>query len=182
MKSGRPAPGEYGAHAEADIANVIGDDAVEALASQTDEVNALMAALGDDAIAGLRYAPGKWTLKEVFGHMIDDERIFAYRALCIARGDATPLVSFDENLYVASSNFEERTLDSLISEYALVRGATIALLDSLPEEAWIRRGSVAGYSATVRGLAFHIAGHELHHLAIIRERYLPALRDARKTS
>ena len=172
MGSGRPQAGEYGAHAEADIAKVNGDDAVDALANQTDEVNGLIASLDEDSIAGLRYAPDKWTLKEVFGHMIDDERIFAYRMLCIARGDQAPLISFDEKLYVEGANFEQRTLDSLISEYTLVRGATIALLESLPQEAWMRRGSVAGYSATVRGLAFHIAGHELHHLAIIRERYL----------
>ncbi len=169
---GRPAPGEYGAHAEADIARVAGDDAVEALARQAREVEELFGNLSEATVAGLRYAPGKWTLKEVLGHLIDDERIFAYRALCIARGDTRPLESFDENDYVAGANFEERTLSDLLREYWLVRASTIALFESLDDEAWLRRGSVAGYTASVRGLAFHIAGHELHHLRTLNERYL----------
>lgn len=169
---GRPGPGEYGAHAADDIARVDGDDAVDALARQAEEVKALLAGLADAHVAGLRYAPGKWTLKEVLGHMIDDERIFAYRALCIARGDARPLASFDENDYVAAANFEQRTLADLLHEYALVRAATIALFASLDEEACLRRGTVTDYTASVRGLAFHIAGHELHHLRTLKERYL----------
>jgi DinB superfamily len=169
---GRPEPGEYGAHAEADIARVAGDDAVAALAAQANDVQSLFGGLSDAAIAGLRYAPGKWTPKEVLGHFIDDERIFAYRALCIARGDPQPLPSFDENAYVAAANFEQRTLADLLHEYALVRAATIALFASLDEEAWLRRGTVTDYKASVRGLAFHIAGHEMHHLRTLRERYL----------
>ena len=169
MKSGRPLPGEYGAHAADDINLVAGDDAVAALASQQSLVTDLFASVPDTMI---RYAPDKWTLNEVLGHMIDDERIFAYRALCIARGDARPLESFDEKEYVAGANFESRSLANLLEEYALVRRSTIALFDSLPAEAWQRRGMVAGYSATVRGLAFHIAGHELHHVGVVRGRYL----------
>ncbi len=170
--SGRPLPGEYAAYAEADLARVTGDDAVAALARQEEEVKALFAALDEHAVAGLRYAPGKWTLKEVLGHLIDDERIFLYRALCIARGDARPLPSFDENDYVAAANFEERPLADLIDEYCRTRGAAIAFFRSLAPEAWLRRGTVTTYAASVRGLAFHIAGHELHHLGVIRERYL----------
>ena len=132
----------------------------------------LLASLDDRRVAGLRYAPGKWTLKQVVGHLVDDERIFAYRTLCIARGDVRPLDSFDENAYVAGANFEDRSWSSLVGEYCLVRCSTIALFESLPAEAWPRRGTVSGYSASVRGLAFHIAGHELHHLAVIRTRYL----------
>lgn len=171
-RNSRPEPGEYGAHAAADIARVEGDDAIAALTRQAREVEALFAGAGETAIAGLRYAPGKWTPKEILGHLIDDERIFAYRALCIARGDARPLESFDENVYVAGANFEERALDDLLREYAAVRAATIALFASLTDAAWLRRGTVAGYTASVRGLAFHIAGHELHHLAVLTERYL----------
>jgi hypothetical protein len=106
--------------------------------------------------------------------MIDDERIFAYRALCIARGDARPLASFDENDYVAGANFEEQSLRGLLDDYCLTRCAAIALFRSLSTDAWLRRGTVAGYTASVRGLAFHVAGHELHHLGVIRERYLKA--------
>lgn len=172
MKSGRPAPGEYGEHAAADIARVEGDDAVAALRAQQREFTLFLSGLSDAEVAGRRYAPGKWTVKEVIGHMIDDERIFAYRALCIARGDARPLESFDEKLYQQGANFEERDLRRLIDEYNVVRASTIALFRWLAPEAWMRRGKVAGYEASVRGLAFHIAGHELHHLAILNERYL----------
>ena len=172
VKSGRPEPGEYGVHAAGDIARVAGDDAVEALVEQFHDVKAFFGSMDVSRINGLSYAPGKWTVKQVIGHMIDDERIFAYRALCIARGDDRPLESFDENVYVAGANFEERTLPSFIDEYAVVRGATIALFKSLSPGAWLRRGIVAGYEASVRGLAFHIAGHELHHIAILKERYM----------
>ena len=173
--TGRPLPGEYAAYAEEDVARVEGDDAVAALARQQEEVEALFGALDETSIAGFRYAPGKWTLKEILGHLIDDERIFAYRMLCVARGDARPLPGFDENDYVAGANFEERPLRALIDEYGLTRRATIAFLRSLAAEAWLRRGNVNGYAASVRGLAFHVAGHELHHLATIRERYLQSL-------
>ena len=169
MRTGRPEPGEYGEHAAADIARVAGDDAVEALRRQEGEVRELFGSLADPL---MRYAPGKWTLKEVLGHLTDDERIFAYRALCIARGDTHPLESFDENAYVAGANFNDRTVANLLDEYSLVRRSTIALFESLSPDSWLRRGTVAGYTASVRGLAFHIAGHELHHLAIVRERYL----------
>jgi len=171
MKSGRPEPGEYGAHAAADIARVAGDDIVVALTRQQAAFLTLLDRLDESRIRGLRYEADKWTVKEVIGHMIDDERIFAYRALCIARGDARPLESFDENLYQRGADFENRDLATLAGEYPLVRGATIALFKPLTAEAWMRRGHVAGYEASVRGLAFHIAGHELHHMAILKDRY-----------
>lgn len=175
MTSGRPRPDEYGTHAAEDIAHVSGNDAVEALARQAKEVTRPIGHLDEVAVDGLSYAPGKWTLKEVLGHLIDDERIFTYRALCIARGDTSPFESFDENAYVAGANFGERTLASLLNEYSLVRAATIALFESLTSLAWLRHGTVAGYTASVRGLAFHIAGHELHHLRVLKERYWPLL-------
>jgi nitronate monooxygenase len=167
-RTGRPQRGECGEHAEEDIGHVEGDDAVEALMRQERAVQQLLAGAPDAP----PYAAGKWSLKQVVGHLLDDERIFVYRALCIARGDAAALESFDENLYVAGANFDERTLADLLREYALVRGATIAFFDSLSKEAWSRRGKVAGSIASVRGLAFHIAGHELHHLRVLKERYL----------
>jgi uncharacterized damage-inducible protein DinB len=170
--SGRPQPGEYAAYAQADIDLVPGDDAIAALHDVERETLALLAPLAEETIAGLAYAPGKWTLKEVIGHLIDDERIFAYRALCVARGDTTPLPGFDEKLYAASAASESRTLADLLEEYRDVRRVTIRLFASLPDEAWLRRGTTNGYSASPRGLAFHIAAHELHHLRIVRERYL----------
>ena len=169
MSTGRPSPGEYAPYAGEDIARVAGDDAIEALRACARETVALFSTLPNKRIT---YAPGKWTLKEVLGHLIDDERIFAYRALCVARADTRPLAGFDEKEYVAATNFESRTFASLLREYDAVRASTIAFFESLSEEEWGRRGVVNGYEASVRGLAFHIAGHELHHLAVVRERYL----------
>jgi uncharacterized damage-inducible protein DinB len=169
--TGRPAPGEYGEHAADDIARVAGDDAIEALSAQGREFEELLENFDESRIAGLRYAPGKWSVKEVIGHMLDDERIFAYRMLCIARGDTKPLESFDENLYVAGANFEERSLASFIEEYRLIRASTLALLRSLTEDALLRRATMTDYTASVRGLAWHIAGHELHHIEILKTRY-----------
>jgi hypothetical protein len=174
IPTGRPEAGEFADYALADIELVAGDDAIDALQRQAREVVALFGYLGEERIKGLTYAPGKWTLKEVLGHLIDDERIFAYRALCVARGDARSLPGFEEKDYVAAADFELRSLASLLDEYRAVRIATLALFESLPESAWQRLGMVNGYSASPRGLAFHIAGHELHHLVVVREKYLPA--------
>jgi len=170
MKSGRPDPTECAPYAYDDIAFVTGDDAVEALRASSRETLAIFDR-GEDAIRGIRYAEGKWTLKEILGHLIDDERIFAYRALCVARRDPRPLPGFDENDYVAATDFESRPLAGLLREYASVRESTLTLFESLTPEEWTRRGNVNGYEASVRGLAFHMAGHELHHLRVVRERY-----------
>jgi len=172
MISGRPADGEFASYAKSDMDYVPGDDAVEVLTAQGEQVAALLASLDEESIRGLRYAPGKWTVKEVIGHLIDDERIFAYRALCVARGDARPLPGFEENDYVAAADFESRPLANLLAEYRAVRAATLALFEPLTAGEWLRRGIVNGYEASVRGLAFHMAGHELHHLRTLRERYL----------
>jgi uncharacterized damage-inducible protein DinB len=172
LASGRPHPGEFADYAASDIGYVAGDDAVAALLAQSREVLALMRDLSEERTANLTYAPAKWTLKEVLGHLIDDERIFLYRALCVARLDVRPLPGFDENAYVAATDFESRTLDSLIAEYEATRAASIAFFNSLTPDEWRRRGTVNEYQASVRGLAFHVAGHELHHLRVIRERYL----------
>jgi uncharacterized damage-inducible protein DinB len=173
QKSGRPVTGEFASYAADDIAFVQGDDAVEVMQRQEQEVLAFLGEIPEDRTRGLTYAAGKWTLKEVVGHMIDDERIFAYRILCVARKEPLALPGFEEKLYVASSDFELRTLASLLSEYRTVRAATVSLLESFNAEMWKRRGVVNGYEASVRGLAFHVAGHELHHLRILRDRYLP---------
>ncbi len=177
--SGRPVPGEFADYAQADIEYVTGDDAVEVLTRLGEETVALLSPIGDERAHGLTYAPGKWTLKEVLGHLIDDERIFAYRALCVARGDARPLPGFDENEYVAGAAFESRSMQSLLDEYRAVRRATIALFEPLTAEEWLRRGNVNGYQASVRGLAFHVAGHELHHLRTLRARYLTGTSEKR---
>jgi hypothetical protein len=171
MKSGRPEEGEYATYAKSDIDYVSGDDAVAALREQERVVVDYFESFTDESANGFTYAPEKWTLKEVLGHLIDDERIFAYRALCVARGDTAPLPGFDENIYVAGGNFESRSLSNLLAEYRSARQASITLFDSLTPEAWMRTGTVNEYAASVRGLAFHVAGHELHHLRTLNEKY-----------
>lgn len=171
--SGRPRPGEYADYAGEDLSFVEGDDAVAALAASGAETLELLASLDETSIAGLAYAPGKWTVKEILGHLADDERIYAYRALAIARGDEDELPGFDENRYVEVAGFEGRTLPDLTAEYVSVRQASLTLFAGLPADAWRRRGTLLGYHPTPRGLAFHIAAHELHHLRVLRERYLP---------
>jgi hypothetical protein len=168
-------PGEYADYASADIAAVPEDDAIEALARLAEQTPAFFRTLADAAARGFSYAPGKWTLKEVLGHLVDDERIFAYRVLCVARGEEAELPGFDENRYATHGESDRRPLEDLLAEYAAVRLATLALLAGLPPAAWARRGRVNGYECSVRGLAFHIAGHELHHQRIVLERYLPLL-------
>jgi uncharacterized damage-inducible protein DinB len=170
MRSGRPEEGEFASYATEDIAYVAGDDAVAALVAVAAETSELFASVTDEQMTA--YAPGKWTLKELLGHLIDDERIFAYRALCVARREPASLPGFDENEYVAAASFEARPVDELSREYRAVRAATIALFESFTEGEWLRTGTVNGYKASVRGLAFHMVGHELHHLRVIRARYL----------
>lgn len=121
-----------------------------------------------------RYAPGKWTIKETLVHIIDDERIFAYRALAFARNETQHLPGFDQDEYARWSGANERALDSIFDEYDAVRGATIALFNGLPEAAFSRKGTGSSEKLqwTVGALAYHIAGHELHHLNLIKTRYL----------
>ncbi len=126
----------------------------------------------EEAVASTAYAPGKWTLKEVILHCSDAERIFAYRALRIARGDATPLPGWDEGAYAPQSEANARSVLSLLDELESVREATVTLFDGLPEAAWTRRGVANGHPCSVRGLAWITAGHLLHHMDIITERYL----------
>jgi uncharacterized damage-inducible protein DinB len=121
-----------------------------------------------------RYAPDKWTVKEVLGHVIDAERIFTYRALRIARGDETPLPSFEQDDYVKNGGFSARTLADLGEEFDAVRGASISLFRSFDEAAWGRRGTASQKQVTVRALGFITAGHQIHHRMILEENYFPA--------
>jgi hypothetical protein len=167
----RPTADEHSPYYSKYIALVPSDDLSIAahLADQHHEtVDALRKAKAKGDFA---YAPGKWTVKEVIGHICDTERIFAYRALRFARGDSTELPGFDENAYVAGSNFRSRTMDDLLEELWAVRAATLSLAKHLPESAMSLRGSANATPVTVRALLYIIAGHERHHLALLRERY-----------
>ena len=146
------------------------DDAFAALQSQALSTARLLAATPEDK-AGFRYGPGKWSVREVVGHVIDGERVFAYRALWFARGDEAELPGFDENTWVPAGGFERRSLASLAAEFAAVRAATLALAATFDEPALARRGVANGVPVSVRALIAIIAGHELHHVGILRERY-----------
>jgi DinB family protein len=175
VPSGRPHPGEFAAYAAEDIAHVTGDDALAALAIQAERVLELLSNLDDAAVEGVTYAPDKWTLKDVVAHFADDERIFAYRILCLARRDARLLEGFDEKEYAQAARADRRPWASILADYAAVRHATLTLLEGLSPDTWMCRGTVNGYEASVRGLAFHIAGHELRHLRSIETLYWPRL-------
>jgi len=118
------------------------------------------------------YAPGKWTIKEVLVHIMDDERIYAYRALRIGRGDTTPLPGFEQNDYVPYSKANDRTIKSIMKEYETVRKATLSLFRSFTNDDLLRKGAANNNVYSVRGLLYHLAGHELHHLNILKEKYL----------
>jgi uncharacterized damage-inducible protein DinB len=167
----RPAQGEFAPYAALYIDRVPDGDIVATLETQLETTLALLRHVPEER-AGYAYAAGKWTVREVVGHVADTERVLAYRALRIGRGDATPLPGFDENAFVSHAGFNGRTLDQLLAELDAVRRATTALARGLPPEAWTRRGTADGAPFTVRGLLFMIAGHELHHRAILEERYL----------
>jgi uncharacterized damage-inducible protein DinB len=167
----RPQPGEYAPYYEKYLSQIQGNDILATLDDQRRQMLLLLSGR-TEADGDLRYAPGKWTVKEVLGHVCDAERIFAYRALRISRNDPTPMEGFDENDYVRNGPFARRTLADLIEDFTAVRRATISLFRNLDEAAWARRGVANKNEVTVRALAYIIAGHELHHRKIIEEKYL----------
>jgi uncharacterized damage-inducible protein DinB len=167
----RPAAAEFAPYYGQYISQVPGDDALPVLIASRATTAALLAGI-PAAKAGYRYAAGKWTVREVVGHVSDAERVFSYRLLRIARGDTTPLASFDENLYVPEGRFEQRSLADLAAELGTVRDSTLALLGGLDPARLERRGIASEKSVSARALAWIIAGHELHHLRVLREKYL----------
>lgn len=165
-----PKAGEYAPYYAGYVSLAPGGDLLAHLERQGGETAAAVRAL-TPAQAELRYAPGKWSALEVVGHLADSERVFAYRALRIGRGDATPLAGFDQDAYVPEGRFDGRPAVALAEEFESVRRATLTLLRGLPAEAWMRRGTANDKPVTVRALAYILAGHELHHLGILRSRY-----------
>jgi uncharacterized damage-inducible protein DinB len=170
----RPTPDEYSPYYGKYIDRVPDGDLFETLESQLQRTVELLDTFGETG-AALRYAPGKWSVKEIVGHVTDAERIFSYRALCAARGEPGALPGFDENAYVAGAHFDARTLNSLLGELTAVRRSTLALFRNLDDDALISRVVANGVPVTPRALAWIVAGHELHHAALLRERYRPLL-------
>lgn len=167
----RPAADEYSSYYGKYISLVPDASIVPQLELQIASTLALLRSIPEDR-GEHRYEPGKWSIKEVVGHIADSERVFAYRALRIARGDATPLPGFDQDLFVANAHSNERELSDLIDELAVVRQGSIALFRSLEPDDLLRRGTASDNPVTARALGFIIAGHELHHVKILKERYL----------
>lgn len=171
----RPQHGEYAPYYERYISLVPGNDILATLDAQRRQTLLLLSGR-DEADGEFSYAPGKWTAKQVLGHVCDSERVFAYRALRIARGDQTPIEGFEQDGYVQNGPFAVIALAEIIEDYIAVRRATLTLLRNLEEPAWTRRGVANKNEVTVRALAYIIAGHELHHRRILEEKYFRASR------
>jgi hypothetical protein len=167
----RPDSGEYTPYYDRYISLVPANDVLAALEDQRRQMLLLLCGR-TEADGDLRYAPEKWSLKEVLGHISDTERIMSYRALRISRGDATPIEGYEQDDYVRNGPFAGRPLADLIEDYIAVRRATVSLFRNLDEPAWSRRGVANKNEVTVRALAYIIAGHELHHRRVLEEKYL----------
>jgi hypothetical protein len=171
MQTARPDATEYAPFYAGYVAGVPESDIVAVLRESGRDILAALAAIPESQ-GGHRYAAGKWSVREVIGHLIDAERIFSYRALRLARADATPLPGFEENDYVRAAHSDERSLADLVDELRAVRESTVRLFASLPDDGWNRRGVVNGREISVRALAYITAGHARHHLGVLRDRYL----------
>ena len=167
----KPKSNEYPTYYNRYVDLIESDDILAVLESHNQEMHDLLSRIGEEA-AVFRYAPEKWSVKEVMGHVIDVERIFAYRALRFARNDKTPLPEFDEDDYVKYANFDSRTLIDLSDEFRIVRESTLTMFYSFEDEIYSRVGSASGYNFSVRAIPFIIAGHEAHHRQVIREKYM----------
>lgn len=165
--SARPDASEYAPYFETYV-SLAGDGSILGKLS-ANPIEEALTGLSDGA-AEVPPAPGKWSPKQALGHVIETERVMAYRALRVARGDQTPLPGFDQDLFVANAGFNARTLASLLEEMQIVRAATLALFRGLPAEAWTRTGIASGKPISVRALAWIIAGHELHHVRLLQPR------------
>jgi hypothetical protein len=167
----RPQKTEYPEYFDQYIKLVKSEAVIRIMESQMLELQALLSDLPTDK-EDYAYAPGKWTIKEVIGHMIDTERIFGYRALRFARGDKSELPGFDETLYVPQGKFNKRTFYDLAHEFGVVRESNIILFKNLDEEGLSRSGKANGLTISVRALVYAIAGHSAHHVNVIRQKYL----------
>ena len=171
IESGRPETTEYAEYYGRYFGKIEGTDVVAVLEEQLPWAPSVLRGI-DEAKADFRYEPGKWSIKEVIGHVIDCERVFSYRALSFARSDNTALPGFDQDQWAANANYSNLSLAKIIDEFEAVRRATILLFRHLDEAAWRRRGNADGKDMTTRSTAFVIAGHLQHHMEIIKTRYL----------
>ena len=166
----RPEKDEYAEFYETYVSMVTETDIISALQNQPEDLKSLLAEVSAEK-ENFRYAAGKWSIRELLGHVIDGERVFSYRALRISRDDATPLAGFEENFYVANSNFPNIRLADLIEEFTLLRQSNILFFKGLTGEMWEKTGTASDAKVSVSALAFMMVGHVRHHANILRERY-----------
>ena len=167
----RPNESEYAPYYQGYVDQVSENDIMHVLRGELDELDVLLARVPAEKET-YAYAEGKWTIREIIGHLIDGERVFGYRALCIARGEKQNLPGFDQNDYMLTAPYNQIELEDLLSELRLVRLSNIAMFRSLDEAAWNRVGTANGNEVTVRALAFIMGGHLRHHMSVLKERYL----------
>jgi hypothetical protein len=164
---------EYAPYYEAYIGQVSENDVLPVLRSQMDELDVLLNRVEPEQ-ERFRYAEGKWSIREIVGHLIDGERVFGFRAFCIARGERQNLPGFDQDDYMATAPYDQIELEDLLNELRLVRLGNIAMLRSLDEESWNRIGTANDNQISVRAIAFIMAGHLRHHMNVLREKYFSA--------
>lgn len=167
----RPLISEYNPFYETYIGLVPDGDLIAILENQLKETTKLYAEAPQEKL-NYRYAPGKWSMKEVLGHIVDNERIMSYRLLCIAYGEQKNLPGYEQEDYMANHPFDHCTIDQLLEEFELVRRSSIALLKRLPAHLLANQGKANGGPMTAQALAFILAGHELHHVNILKHKYL----------
>ena len=167
---GRPMADEYSQFHADYVGHVLEIDPVAVMASQAEITQSLLSGVSEERSL-FRYAPEKWSIREVVGHLADAERVFAYRAMRIGRGDETPMEGFDEDAYVIGAQFDRRPLAELLDELANVRRSSLALFSGFDPGVWNRRGIASNARVSVRALAFIIPGHERHHVRVLKERY-----------
>lgn len=169
---GRPAETEYHPYYRGYVSLVTEDDVIDALEQQTGELRKIAAAASPEKET-FRYAPEKWSIRQLFGHLIDAEKVFGYRAHCISRGEQAALPGFDEQSYVAKSSYAEVPLSDLVEELALLRRTNVILLRRVDDEpgGWGRTGNANGANISMRGLAHVVLGHVRHHMGVLRDRY-----------
>ena len=168
---GRPAANEFAAYYSTYVDRITSDDILDALQSQLDTTLSVLTGISEDKSLH-RYAADKWSIRQLLNHVTDTERVFVYRALWFARGFDTALPGFDQNVAVPTAAAEQFSWASHVEDFRAVRAATLTFFRNLPEEAWGRSGVASGNPVTVRALAYIVAGHVAHHMAILQERYL----------
>lgn len=167
----KPSKDEYASYYEGYIQEVIHQDIIKTLKNQLNEIDDFLSEIPEDK-HDYAYADGKWTVKQVIGHLIDTERVMAYRAMRIARKDTTPLASFDEELYAANLDLSKRAYEDVVDEFLLMRQANLYFYKSLSEQDYMQKGNAAGHTISVGALLFIIAGHVQHHFNVLKQRYL----------